>query len=437
MSTKHKISIFWFRRDLRLEDNTALYHALKGPYPVLPLFIFDSLILDKLEDQDDARVSFIFDVVCRIYQQLKERKGNLLIKHGRPLEIFKSLSHQFDIGEVYANGDYEPYALERDKRVSNFLQEQGILFHTFKDQVIFEKEEILSDTGAPYKVFTPYSKKWLKKLSPHSLSPYPSQDHLTNLYNFFPAPSPPSLESLGFKRSNIQIPSQRISLEKITQYDQKRDFPFEDGTSRLGIHLRFGTISIRHLVQKALELNEKYLQELIWREFYMMILFHHPYVVEKAFKPQYDKIPWQNKEADFNSWCEGKTGIPLVDAGMRQLKQTGFMHNRVRMVTASFLTKNLLIDWRWGEAWFARYLLDYELASNNGGWQWAAGSGVDSQPYFRIFNPETQAKSYDAQQQYIRQWIPEFGTNRYPEPMVDLKESRAFAISYYKKHLNE
>lgn len=437
MINKQKISIFWFRRDLRLADNAALYHALNGPNPVLPLFIFDSLILDQLEDQQDARLGFIHDSVCNLYQQLKERGGTLLIKHGRPLQIFKSLRHQFDITGVFANVDYEPYALERDSMVSSYLQEQNILFHSFKDQVIFEKEEILSDAGAPYKVFTPYSRKWLKKLSTHYLKAYPSQDLMENLYRFYTAPSPPSLESLGFKRSNIQIPPQIIPMEKIHQYDQKWDFPFEDGTSRLGIHLRFGTISIRQLVQKALELNEKYLQELIWREFYMMILFHHPHMVEKAFKAQYDKIPWQNNEEDFNRWCEGKTGIPLVDAGMRQLKQTGFMHNRLRMITASFLTKNLLIDWRWGEAWFARHLLDYELASNNGGWQWAAGSGVDSQPYFRIFNPESQAKRYDPQQEYIRQWVPEFGTSHYPEPMTDLKESRDFAISYYKKHLNE
>ncbi len=436
MLTQQKISIFWFRRDLRLSDNTALNQALQGPFPVLPLFIFDSNILDMLESRQDARLTFIYDEVLKLYKQFSANGFTMLIKLGAPLEVFKLLCQEFNVAAVYTNRDYEPYAKERDQQLGSMLESRGSRLLDFKDQVIFDRNEILNGSGEAYKVFTPYSKKWLQKLYETQFPSTADSFSYKNFYLLKEAPEPPTLAALGFSRSSLPIPGRLPDTAIIRQYDQTRDFPGQEGTSRLGIHLRHGIISIRQLVQEALYLNQTFLKELIWRDFYMMILDHNPHVVQQAFKPAYDRIPWRNREDEFERWCQGRTGIPIVDAGMRQLNQTGFMHNRVRMITASFLTKNLLIDWRWGEAYFAGKLLDYELASNNGGWQWAAGSGVDAQPYFRVFNPLSQAKTYDRDYRYIRQWVPEWDTPAYPKPMVDLKESRATAIATYKKHLN-
>ncbi|HAA12229.1 MAG TPA: deoxyribodipyrimidine photolyase, partial [Cytophagales bacterium] len=375
------ITIFWMRRDLRLEDNSGLYYALRDAGPVLPIFIFDKVILEKLEDNDDARVNFLHQQIASLHEQLGKLGSTVVVKHGIPLEIFQQLLDEYHVKAIYTNRDYEPYAQERDTAVEGFCKEKGIEFLHFKDQVIFEKQEVKSDSSPFYKVFTPYKKKWLSKAAETSLQPLDTGPYLKNLYKTEPAPLP-SLTDLGFSATNIELPKADFPEGIIKRYTEQRNFPAVRGTTRLGIHLRFGTISIRQAVQEAFRLNDTWLSELIWREFYMMILANNPSVVTKAFKPEYDAIPWRQAPDDFEKWCTGQTGYPIVDAGMRELKQTGFMHNRVRMVTASFLTKHLLIDWRWGEAWFARHLLDFELASNNGGWQWAAGSGTDAPPYF-------------------------------------------------------
>ncbi|MAT53775.1 MAG: deoxyribodipyrimidine photolyase [Saprospirales bacterium] len=434
-------AIFWFRRDLRLEDNAGLYHALRSGLPVLPIFIFDTNILDELPDRDDARVTFIHREVSRLSGELKKLGSSLLVLHGKPLDIWQELIKNHQPKAVFTNSDYEPYARERDAAVEKLLKGKGIPFYTFKDQVIFEKDEVLKDNGEPYTVFTPYSKKWKQKLdlpafgqnSP-ALQAFPSEKYLDNFLKIGPQPLP-SLEALGFKASGIEFPPKSVPQKLIMNYDKTRDFPGLDATSRLGVHFRFGTISIREKARKALQLNQTFLNELIWREFYSMILWHFPQVVTNAFKPKYDLIRWRNDEEDFRRWCEGLTGFPLVDAGMRQLKATGHMHNRVRMLAASFLTKDLLIDWRWGEAWFARYLLDFELASNNGGWQWAAGCGTDAAPYFRIFNPETQLKKFDPDLTYVKKWIPEYGTSEYPAPMLDHSEARKRCLEVYREAL--
>ena len=431
-----KISIFWFRRDLRFEDNTALYYALKDKYPVLPLFIFDPLILDKLEDRDDARVTFLHDTVTAMRQKLEQQGSTLLVKYGEPLAVFRQLLEEHDIACVYANRDYEPYASERDTTIDQLISKQSANFLTFKDQVIFEKDEVMNGSGGFYKVFSPYKRAWLDKFSRTEITVLPSALRFDNWYQVA-APAMPTLEDMGFSRSSVVIPDNDVDEAIISKYDKTRNFPAQPGTTRLGIHLRFGTISIRQLVQRAQQLNETYLSELIWREFYMQILYHNPQVIEKSFKPEYDQIPWRNDEEEFQRWCEGQTGYPIVDAGMRELNATGYMHNRVRMIVASFLTKHLLIDWRWGEAYFARKLLDFELSSNNGGWQWAAGTGVDAQPYFRVFNPYSQADKFDKQQAYIQRWVPEVGTEQYPEPMVEHKMARQRALDTYKTALGK
>lgn len=430
-----KICIFWFRRDLRLEDNTALYYAYTQEKNVLPIFIFDREILDDLEDKSDARVTFIHQQVSRISQELSQFGSSLLVKYGKPLEVFEELTNSYNISTVYTNRDYEPYATSRDTAVANLLKLQGIQFLDFKDQVIFEKEEIVNGSGDFYKVFTPYSRVWLDKFSKASIQllQLPGKN---NTFYQTSALEIPSLASMGFQESSIPLPKLEINQAIIGKYDQVRNFPAINGTTRLGIHLRFGTISVRKLALEAVKLNATYLNELIWREFYMMILFHNPQVVAKAFKPAYDEIPWRNAENDFQKWCEGKTGYPIVDAGMRELNATGYMHNRVRMIVASFLTKHLLIDWRWGEAYFAKKLLDFELSSNNGGWQWAAGTGTDAQPYFRVFNPDSQTEKFDKELKYIKKWVPEYGTTAYPKPMVDHKFARERAIQTYKEALN-
>lgn len=419
-------TLFWFRRDLRLYDNAGLYYALKENTGVLSLFIFDTEILDKLDDATDARVTFIHQSLARLKQELEKRGSSLLVLHGNPVEIFKSLTPK----AVYTNHDYEPYARSRDEQISKLLANRNIAFKTFKDQVIFEKDEILKDDHTPYTVFTPYSKKWKTTCTNFYLKAYPVDRYISNLKPLPPLPFP-QLADIGFSPSHIPLPERKIPVSIIQQYDKTRDYPGINGTSRLSVHLRFGTVSIRQLAKLAFEKNEKWLNELIWREFYQMILYHFPHVTTQAFKPEYDRIVWRNNSDEFQAWCEGRTGYPLVDAGMRELNATGYMHNRVRMVTASFLTKNLLIDWRWGEAYFAKKLLDFELASNNGGWQWSAGSGCDGAPYFRIFNPELQAKKFDPQLTYIKKWIPELDTPQYPKPIVDFSASRHRALQVY------
>ncbi|BDD05767.1 cryptochrome/photolyase family protein [Aureibacter tunicatorum] len=431
-----KVNIFWFRRDLRLDDNRGLFDALSQSFPVLPTFIFDTNILDRLEDRDDARVGFIYQQLVSINKALKNVESSVLIKIGDPLEVFQQLSEEYDLNAVYTNHDYEPYAKERDSMVANFLKEKDVNFYSFKDQVIFERSEVVKPDGEFYKVFTPYKRVWLSTLSDEHLNSYPSEDLLSNfIKNRFDVPS---YDALGFKvNHNIKIPSIAISDEIISSYDQTRDFPGdEQGTSRLGVHLRHGSLSIRKLMRKALDLNETYRDELIWREFYMMILDHNPHVVDQAFKPKYDRIEWSNNEDYFEKWCLGLTGFPIVDAGMRQLNQTGYMHNRLRMITSSFLTKVLLVDWRWGEAYFARKLLDYDLSANNGGWQWAAGTGTDAQPYFRIFNPDLQVKKWDPKKVYLNQWIPELTSEEYPSPIVDYKSAKEKALFEYKRALD-
>jgi len=430
-----KVSIFWFRRDFRLDDNTGLFYAYTQEENVLPLFIFDTDILDKLDDKKDARVEFIHSQINRLNEELKSFGSSLLVKYGKPAEIWKSLMEEYDIQTVYSNRDYEPYAKERDNEVKNLLKQKNIQLLDFKDQVIFEKDEIINGSGEFYKVFTPYSKKWLDKFKNTNIQTL-SLDKKKNRFFQTPTLPIPTLNDLGFEKSGIEIPVLEIDRPLIQKYAEVRNFPSIKGTTRLGIHLRFGTISVRKLALEAMQLSDTYLNELIWREFYMMILFHNPQVVNQAFKSQYDRIPWRNNEGDFRKWCEGQTGYPIVDAGMRELNTTGFMHNRVRMIVASFLTKHLLIDWRWGEAYFAKKLLDYELSSNNGGWQWAAGTGTDAQPYFRVFNPESQTQKFDKDLKYIKKWVPEYGTLAYSRPMVDHKFARERAIETYKKALN-
>ena len=428
-----KISLCWFRRDLRTEDQTALFYSLQQEEQVFPLFIFDRHILDALEDKTDARVSFIHAQITSLKAFFEQQGSSMLVRYGHPEQVFRELLTEFEVQSVYTNRDYEPYAQSRDSRVEALLGEKNIPFLSFKDQVIFEPGEIVNGSGEFYKVFTPYSKNWLEKFRTTRVQPLPTANW-SNLFQTSPLPIP-TLSDMGFAPSSIEIPSSQLDEEIVRHYEERRNFPAQRGTSRLGIHLRFGTLSIRKLALKAASLNATYLNELIWREFYAMILGHAPQVVDRAFKPQYDRIPWRNNEAEFEAWCAGTTGYPIVDAGMRELNATGFMHNRVRMIVASFLTKHLLIDWRWGEAYFAKKLLDFELASNNGGWQWAAGTGTDAQPYFRVFNPDSQTEKFDKDLTYIKKWIPEFGTAAYPKPIVDHKFARNRAIETYKKAL--
>ncbi len=430
-----KINIFWFRRDLRLEDNTALNYAIKEDKPLLPIFIFDKNILDKLEDKNDARVSFIHKRIDEMSKKLSKVGSSIKTFHSSPLEAFKYLTDNFDIDSVLTNRDYEPYALQRDSEIEVLLKKDGIGFYTFKDQVIFEKEEIVSGGGTFYKVFTPYSRVWRNKFEANPPIPQGDASEIDNWFEQQEVIIP--LNDMGFEASSIDIPIPDVGEEIIRKYNEQRDFPALDATSKLGVHLRFGTISIRKLAIKAKSLNSTFLNELIWRDFYAMILANNQHVAERAFKPQYDKIPWRQDEEGFQQWCDGKTGYPIVDAGMRQLNTTGYMHNRIRMVVASFLTKHLLIDWRWGEAYFAKKLLDFDLASNNGGWQWAAGTGTDAQPYFRVFNPTSQTEKFDHELKYIKKWVPEYGTNSYPEPIVEHKFARLRAIDTYKKALGK
>ena len=426
-----KVAFFWFRRDLRLEDNTGLYHALESGYPVVPVFIFDEKILKELEPTD-KRVEFIYNTILKLDQNLKNYNSSLLIKYGDPVKIWAGLLNEFDSAGIYLNNDYEPYAIERDEKIKDLFISKGLLFFSFKDQVIFEKNEIIKKDNTPYTVFTPYKNKWLATLSTNPVKQYDTLDKSNFFYkkkfDF------PSLKDIGFKKTGFQFPPPVFPVEKIVHYHKTRDFPALDATTYLGLHFRFGTISIREAVSLALLENATWLNELVWREFFMMILYHFPSVVHQSFKEKYNNINWINSETDLNKWCNGMTGFPLVDAGMRQLNETGFMHNRVRMVTASFLTKNLLIDWRWGENYFAKKLLDFELSSNNGNWQWAASTGCDAVPYFRIFNPELQLKKFDPELKYVKKWVPEYDTKDYPEPILDISFSRKRALLAYKQN---
>ncbi|WP_281637535.1 cryptochrome/photolyase family protein [Flavobacterium marginilacus] len=425
--TKQKVSIFWFRRDLRLEDNTALYHALQSEQPVIPLFIFDTNILNSLP-KNDARVGFIHESLQKINDKLNSLGSSLLIKKGTTIEVWQSLFEEFTVSAVFLNKDYEPYAIKRDLAIETLAKENCASFFSFKDQVIFEEKEIAKADGLPYTIYTPYKNKWLEKYkSMAPIAEYNTENYFSNFYkNLFDFPA---LEAIGFEESNIKV--RPHNLTQIANYHETRDFPAVDGTSYLSPHLRFGTVSIRKLVNWAVRKNDVFLSELIWREFFMQILFSFPKVVSDNFKSAYDGIQWRNDEKDFKRWCTGTTGYPMVDAGMRQLNATGYMHNRVRMVVASFLCKHLLISWQWGEAYFAEKLLDYDLSANVGNWQWAAGTGCDAAPYFRVFNPDIQLKKFDEKGIYIRQWIPEFDLG-YGQPMIDHAFARDRAIAAYK-----
>ena len=422
-----KVAVFWLRRDLRLEDNTALNHALESGKPVLPIFIFDANILEELPE-NDARVSFIHRTLESIDQKLKEQGSSLLCLKGKPEEVWKKLLEEYDIATAYTNKDYEPYASKRDSAVKKLLKKKDIDLHFFKDQVIFEESEVVKDDGKPYTVYTPYKNKWLSHFNREEIKPRTSKgDFVQQTFNF------PSLKELGFTSSDIEV--KPYQLNQIDDYASTRNFPARDATSYLSPHLRFGTVSVRQIIAQLKKSDATFLSELIWREFFMQMIFHFPHVVDSNFKPQYNGIEWRNNEAEFDKWCKGQTGYPMVDAGMRQLNQTGYMHNRVRMVVASFLCKHLLIDWRWGEAYFAEKLLDYELASNNGNWQWSAGTGCDAAPYFRVFNPTEQIKKFDPKMEYIKKWVPELNEFDYPQPMVEHKMARERAIEAYKKGL--
>ncbi|MGE4346152.1 MAG: deoxyribodipyrimidine photo-lyase [Flavobacteriaceae bacterium] len=429
---KDKISVFWFRRDLRLEDNVGLFQALASDYPVLPIFIFDITLLETLEDKTDRRVDYIHQALSEINLNLKTYQSKLTTFHGEPFEVFKKLSENYAIQAVYCNRDYEPKAIQRDTQIYQFFKDQNIVFKAYKDQVIFDKNDVLKNDGTPYTVYTPYAKKWKELLKPSHYS-----NHQPDFSNLFKQSFSEihSLNEIGFKKTNFVFEKPTLDTSVIDQYDKYRDFPALEHTTELGIALRFGTISIRKCVAFALQHNQTWLNELIWREFFMQILYHFPRVVRESFKPAYDHIKWRNNEEEFKLWCQGKTGYPMVDAGMRQLNQTGFMHNRVRMITASFLCKHLLIDWRWGEAYFAQKLNDYDLAANNGNWQWAAGSGCDAAPYFRVFNPTIQMEKFDKNLTYVKKWVPEFDTNKYPKPMVEHSFARERAIRVYGEGL--
>lgn len=434
---KQKVNICWFRRDLRLQDQAALYHALKDTLPVVPVFIFDKNILDQLEDKADKRVEFIYQAIARMKQELTTAGSSMEVYYGFPAEIFKLLSEKYQISKVFTNHDYEPYALERDEIIKKQLNEAGISFHTYKDQVIFEKDEVLKDDGKPYTVFTPYSRKWKAKLNEFYLKSYPTEQYFSNFFQQS-AQHLPSLQEMGFQETGSVFPSSAVKDEIIRNYKEQRDIPSIQGTSRLSVHLRFGTISIRVFARHVKDINESFLNELIWRDFYHMILWHFPHVGKhKAFKKEYELIEWRNNEDEFQQWCDGQTGYPIVDAGMRELNETGFMHNRLRMIVASFLTKHLLIDWRWGEAYFAKKLLDFDLAANNGGWQWAAGSGCDAAPYFRIFNPYLQTQKFDPQLKYIRKWVPESEGFDYVKPIVVHELARKRCLEVYSKALKK
>lgn len=432
---KRSVNLVWLRRDLRLDDNAAVYHALRSDVPVLPVFVFDTNILDKLEDKSDRRVQFIHQRIRELKLQLEEMGSTLMTFSCTPEEAFDKCLDEFDVKTVFANHDYEPYAISRDANLAHWFRDRGVSFETSKDQVIFEKKEVVKDDMKPYTVFTPYKKKWLKNLSAFYLKSYPTEKYFSNWAKSTPAKLP-DLKGMGFAEDpDFVYPEPKFNSARLKKYTSTRDFPGLDTTSRLGLHLRFGTLSVRECVRVARKTSETWLGELIWREFFMQILFHFPHVEKESFRSEYDRIEWRNNEKEFAAWCRGQTGYPLVDAGMRELNATGFMHNRVRMVTASFLTKHLLVDWRKGEKYFARKLLDYDLAANNGNWQWAAGTGCDAAPYFRVFNPSAQCQKFDKNFDYVKKWVPEFETPDYVSPIVEHSFARNRALAAYKKAL--
>ncbi|MBL6866028.1 MAG: deoxyribodipyrimidine photo-lyase [Flavobacteriales bacterium] len=441
------IVIHWMRRDMRLHDNRTLLAALDSGLPVLVAFLFDQEILDRLDNAQDRRVTFIHREALKLKAELQEAGGDLLMDHGNPTTVWanwiKQLSENgLNVREVHVGRDYEPYAQERDRKLSNWFDQQGIAFKGTKDSVVFEKNEVTKDDGKPYTVFTPYSKKWRKALQPSDYAPANSAERLSQQslvgMDELVHQQVPTLEEMGFEnvwKEGALVPPTIVEDQLLKSYGDQRDFPSVAGTSRLSVHLRFGTVSIREALRQGLATSEKWTTELIWRDFYQTIVYQFPHSATDSFRPAYDAIPWLNDEEQFEAWCQGKTGYPLVDAGMRELAQTGFMHNRVRMVVASFLCKHLLIDWRWGERFFARHLLDFDLASNAGGWQWAAGSGCDAAPYFRVFNPTSQLQKFDKDLIYVRKWVPEYGTSLYPEPIVDHAMARVRAIETYRSVL--
>ncbi|MBU2526078.1 MAG: DNA photolyase family protein [Bacteroidetes bacterium] len=429
-----KLNIFWFRRDLRIADNHGLFCALNSSENVLPIFIFDAEILANLP-KNDARVTFIHQQLSQLNNFLKTQNKGIRVCVGKPFDVFAQLCSEFRIESVFSNRDYEPYAQKRDREIAGFLNKNGIRFQQYKDQVIFEQNEVVKEDGNPYVVYTPFMRKWKSVFAKTPPCQYPSEAYLHKLW-WQKTYSIPTLQEIGFEASSIHAPQYQMDAPTLTNYEATRNFPALDGTSFLGTYLRFGTVSVRQIVQSAWQIeNQTFLNELIWREFFMQILWHFPHTVTRSFKSQYDAILWRNSEADFDKWKHGQTGFPLVDAGMRQLNQTGWMHNRVRMLVGSFLCKHLLIDWRWGEAYFAEKLLDYEMSSNVGNWQWVAGCGVDAAPYFRIFNPAEQVKKFDAKHLYIKKWVDELDSFAYPQPMVDHKEARERCLRVYKTAL--
>jgi deoxyribodipyrimidine photo-lyase len=427
--------IFWFRRDLRLQDNAGLFHALSSGAKVLPVFIFDTAILDRLTNPADKRVNFIYREIEALKEQIRAFGSDLLLLYDTPAMAFKWLLANFSIHAVFCNEDYEPYGIQRDTEIMQLLANHSVSFNTYTDHVIFSPRKVCKDDKQPYTVFTPYAKKWKAMLEKEAPAEYPTQSYFTNFQKDHTFEMP-VMASLGFQPSVATFPSKKLDEKMLQAYSKHRDFPSLDASSHISVHLRFGTISIRHAVRMAIIHSEVWLNELIWREFFMQILYHYPAVVNSSFKPRYDHIPWLNDEVTFEKWCRGETGYPIVDAGMRELRETGFMHNRVRMIVAGFLCKHLLIDWRWGEAWFAENLLDFELSSNNGNWQWAAGSGCDAAPYFRVFNPALQTQRFDPQHAYIKRWVPEYNHSEYPKPLVDHVFARERCLKVYKSALN-
>lgn len=429
-------TLFWFRRDLRLFDNAGLFNALKHETNVLPLFIFDEDILKHLPE-NDLRVQFIHETIAKLKKDLQSQKSDLVVKHGKPLEVFKKMFETSQVKAIYTNHDYEPSARVRDEAIEKLCKSQKIEFKTFKDQVIFEKSEVVTDQGNPYTVYTPYKKKWLNSASSFYLQSYPVEQFAANFAKVNPTPLL-SLKEIGFTEQKFIFPGTKVTSAILENYAKTRDFPALDSTSRLGLHLRFGTVSVRDLARRAKdEKSDIWLSELVWRDFFMQILWHFPHVEKQSFRPQYDKVAWRSVKSEFDLWKNGQTGYPMVDAGMRELNQTGHMHNRVRMVTASFLTKHLLHYWLDGERYFAEKLLDYDLSANNGNWQWAAGTGCDAAPYFRIFNPESQLERFDQKLEYVKKWVPEYGTAKYAKPMVDHKFARERALTEFKKGLGK
>lgn len=431
---RDNLVIFWFRRDLRLKDNAGLFHALNENNKVLPIFIYDKNTLDKL-NKSDHRLDFIEDSLKKLNDLLKKNDKSISIYYGKPVKVFSELIKKYNVSKVYSNKDYTPYSIKRDKKVEELLKVNNIDFNSFKDHVLFEKFEIVKNDNTPYKVYTPFSRKWLIKMSENKIDFFNSEKYIYKFFNergkFL------TLKEIGFDKSKLNPLVLNLSSDTINNYEKTRNFPSVNGTSKIGIHLRFGTISTREMIAKSeASKNKTFLKELVWREFFQQILFHYPHTLNKSFKPKYDRIEWLNNENQFKKWCSGQTGYPLVDAGMRELNQTGFMHNRVRMLVGSFLCKHLLIDWRWGEAYFAEKLYDYETASNVGNWQWVAGCGVDASPYFRIFNPHEQIKKFDKNLIYTKKWVPEFDSNQYVDPIVIHKQARERCLLTYKKALS-